>query len=283
MSPLSQPVTVERLGISLDRDAEVPLGVQLAWALRARIDAGALAAGERLPALRDLAEGLGVNSNTIRAVYQRLEHEGLIASLQGSGTFVTGGTRERSAVGAIAAAAAHEARETGVDPREVAATLYVAQEHPAEGGGSEARPSDRAQLGGAAIEPVDPAERRRQLRGRIAALEQALADLEVQHPRLARIARARKRRPASGPRLLDTTELEQVQTELLRRIAAIQTAIDARPEGGEDPGGNEPASAPAAQPSPAPAAKAKARRPKIGGVAASGRGRATTRPATTGP
>jgi DNA-binding transcriptional regulator YhcF (GntR family) len=282
MNPLSQPVTVERLGISLDRDAEVPLGVQLAWALRARIDAGALASGERLPALRDLAEGLGVNSNTIRAVYQRLEHEGLISSLQGSGTFVTAGARERSAVGAIAAAAAHEARETGVDPREVAATLYVARESPAEGGGSEARPPDRAQRSGAAGERVDRAERRRQLRGRIAALEQALADLEVQHPRLARIARARKGRSASGPRLLDTAELEQVQTELLRRIAAIQTAIDARPEGGKGPGGKEPKSAPAAQPSPAPAAKARAHRPKIGGATATGRGRATTRPATTG-
>jgi len=280
VSPPPQPVTVERLGIALDRDAEVPLGVQLAWALRARIDAGTLASGERLPALRDLADGLGVNSNTIRAVYQRLEHEGLISSLQGSGTFVTGGVRERSAVGAIAAAAAHEARETGVDPREVAAALYVAQEHPVEEDGAEAHRPDRAQGSGAVVERVDRAEHRRQLRGRIAALEQALADLEVQHPRLARIARARKRRSESGPRLLDTAELEQVQTELLRRIAASQTAIGARPEGGTGPGGREPKSARAAQSGAASAGKARAHRSKIGGAAAPSRGRATPRPAT---
>jgi DNA-binding transcriptional regulator YhcF (GntR family) len=249
MSPHSEPVTLDRLGITLDRDAEVPLGVQLAWALRARIHAEALAPGERLPALRDLAEGLGVNSNTIRAVYQRLEQEGLISSLQGSGTFVSAGPRERSAVGAIAAAAAHEARETGVDPREVAAALYVAQD-------------------GVAAK-IDRVEHRQRLRAQIAALEQALADLEVRHPRLARVARARKRPAEVGPRLLDTGELEQVQTELLRRIAAIQMAIDAR---------SEPATGPARQPQPAAAAKPKAAsaaKPKA-------RPRATTRPAATG-
>jgi DNA-binding transcriptional regulator YhcF (GntR family) len=273
VSPQPEPVTLERLDIALDRDAEVPLGVQLAWALRARIHAGTLAPGERLPALRDLAEGLGVNSNTIRAVYQRLEQEGLIASLQGSGTFVSGGPREHSAAGAIAAAAAHEARATGVDPREVAAALYVAQERPP------VRPSARARTGGAGAE-ADRVEQRRRLRAQIAALEQALADLEVRHPRLARIARARKLPSDAGPRLLDTAELEQVQTELLRRIAAIQTAIDARAEDGT--GRDGPQLSPAAEPQAAPAAKPKARRSKSGGTATAGRGRATTQPATTG-
>jgi GntR family transcriptional regulator len=268
VSTHTEAVTLERHGIALERNAEVPLGVQLAWALRARIHAGALAPGERLPALRDLAEGVGVNSNTIRAVYQRLEQEGLIASLQGSGTFVSAGPRERSAVGAIAAAAAHEARATGVDPREVAAALYVAQEHP------RGRPPARGQPGGAVAEP-DHAERRR-LRVHIAALEQALADLEVRHPRLARLARARGLPVEVGPRLLDTAELEQVQTELLRRMAAIQTAIDARVEDGT---GAEPKTA-ATKPKAAPATKPRARRSKSGGAASAGRGRATTQPAT---
>jgi GntR family transcriptional regulator len=276
MSPQSHPVTLERLGIALDRDAEVPLGVQLAWALRARIHAGALIPGERLPALRDLAEGLGVNSNTIRAVYQRLEQEGLLSSLQGSGTFVTAEPRASSAAGAIAAAAAHEARETGVDPREVAAALYVTQtKDPAEvarlsvEGGSDA-----------AAAHAEEATHRRRLRSRIAALEQALADLEVQHPRLARAARARKQRPEGGPRLLDTAELEQVQTELLRRIAAIQMALDDRLEDGAGVDGDP--QAPLVKPKAAPAKPKKAHRPKISGAAASGRGRATTQPAPTG-
>jgi len=272
MSPQSLPVTLDRLGIALDRDAEVPLGVQLAWALRARIHAGTLTPGERLPALRDLAEGLGVNSNTIRAVYQRLEHEGLLSSLQGSGTFVTAGPRAGSAAGAIAAAAAHEARETGVDPREVAAALYVTQtEDPVGVGGPSAAASG---------ERAGQAEDRRRLRARIAALEQALADLEVQHPRLARVARAPRRRAEAGPRLLDTAELEQVQTELLRRIAAIQMALDDR-LGGEGGSDGQPQPAPEAKPRAAPA-KPKAHRSKIGGAGGTGRARASTQPATSG-
>jgi DNA-binding transcriptional regulator YhcF (GntR family) len=211
-----QPVTLERLGITLDRAAEVPLGVQLVWALRTRVHDGRLVPGERLPALRDLAEGLGVNSNTIRTVYQRLEQEGLIASLQGSGTFVTAPPGNRSAAGAIAEAAAHEARATGIDPREVAAALYVAPEAAPHSGEEDLS------------ESAQQADRRRRLRTRITALEQTLAELEVQNPRLARVARSGGRRSNAGPRLLDTQELEHVQTQLLRRIVTIQTAIDAR-------------------------------------------------------
>ena len=117
------------LNLTIDRRAEVPIGVQLAWALRARIDDGRLATGQRLPGLRDLAQALKINANTVRAVYQRLEHEGMIESQQGSGTYVTATAHERSAAGAIAASAAQEARRTGIDPREVAAALYVEPEH----------------------------------------------------------------------------------------------------------------------------------------------------------
>src|SRR3954454_4104466 len=79
---------VDEMGIRLDREAEVPVGVQLAWALRNAIRAGALAPGQRLPALRELADELGVNPNTLRSVYGRLEAEKLIETRHGSGTFV---------------------------------------------------------------------------------------------------------------------------------------------------------------------------------------------------
>jgi DNA-binding transcriptional regulator YhcF (GntR family) len=134
--------------VEIDRDAEVPIGVQLAWALRSRIDDGRLRPGQRLPGLRDLAEVSGVNVNTVRAVYQRLEQEGLIDSQQGSGTFVTAAPRRRSSVSAIAASAAREALETGVDPREVAAALYVAPDAaPAATEEAQRRRLLRAQIG----------------------------------------------------------------------------------------------------------------------------------------
>ncbi len=199
------------LDFAIDRRAEVPIGVQLAWALRTRIHDGRLAPGQRLPGLRDLAQELKINANTARAVYQRLEHEGMIESQQGSGTYVAATAHRRSAAGAIAASAAQEARQTGIDPREVAAALYVEPEH-------QPAPPKRA------------AERRRVLRLQIATLEQVLVKIEAEHPELVSASRlaapAHRTLPARGPRLLDIDELEQTQTHLIRRLAVLQTAMD---------------------------------------------------------
>ena len=52
---------------------------------------GQLGPGDRLPGVRELASGTGVNVNTARAVYGRLEEDGLIVSRHGLGTFVSEG------------------------------------------------------------------------------------------------------------------------------------------------------------------------------------------------
>ena len=96
----------ELAALAVDRDAEVPIGVQLAWALRTRIAAGEFKPQQRLPGLRDMADAIGVNLNTVRTVYQRLEHEGLIESQQGSGTFVAPTSARPTAASTIAATAA---------------------------------------------------------------------------------------------------------------------------------------------------------------------------------
>ena len=49
---------------------------------------GTLDPGDRLPSVREFADVAGVNVNTARAVYSRLESEGLVSSEQGRGTFV---------------------------------------------------------------------------------------------------------------------------------------------------------------------------------------------------
>jgi DNA-binding transcriptional regulator YhcF (GntR family) len=209
------------LEIAIDRRAEVPIGVQLAWALRARIHDGRLAPGQRLPGLRDLAQELKINANTVRAIYQRLEHEGMIESQQGRGTYVAATAHRRSAPSAIAASAAREARQTGIDPREVEAALYV------EPGGND--PSWPAL-------PERAVERRRVLHVQIATLEQLLGRIEAEHPELMSGSRAvtppHRTLPARGPRLLDVDELEQTQAHLIRRLAALQTALDARAPAG---------------------------------------------------
>jgi GntR family transcriptional regulator len=197
-------------GLAVDRNADVPIGVQLAWALRTRIGEGDFAPGQRLPGMRDLAEAIGVNLNTVRAVYQRLEQEGLIESQQGSGTFVAPSGPQGSAAGTIAATAARTARETGVDPREVAAALYVAPESAV---------GDIEQAG----EP-SALEQRRRLREQIAAFESALGQIEAANPGVAPPASAMGL--GAGPALLGTEELEHVRTMLVRRLALVQATID---------------------------------------------------------
>jgi DNA-binding transcriptional regulator YhcF (GntR family) len=231
------------LDFAIDRRAEVPIGVQVAWALRARIHDGRLVPGQRLPGLRDLAQALKVNANTVRAVYQRLEHEGMIESQQGSGTYVADTAHRPSAAGAIAANAAREAHQTGVDPREVAAALYVDPGPPAH--------------------PDEAAAHRRELRTQIAALERVLVKIETEHPGL--VAPSRKALPARGPRLLDVEELEQVQTYLVRRLAAIQNARDELEHGREASveleHGREVPAEPAPKAATAPKRAARPRRP----------------------
>jgi DNA-binding transcriptional regulator YhcF (GntR family) len=77
------------LDVTVDREAELPIGAQLAARIRAALRDGALGAGDRLPSVRELAVSAGVNVNTVRAVYARLESEGLVRSEHGRGTFVS--------------------------------------------------------------------------------------------------------------------------------------------------------------------------------------------------
>jgi GntR family transcriptional regulator len=79
----------QEIDFAVNRDGELPVGTQLVWKLRSLIDSGALEPGDRLPSVRTLADAAGVNVNTARAVYGRLERAGLIRSEQGRGTFVT--------------------------------------------------------------------------------------------------------------------------------------------------------------------------------------------------
>jgi len=68
-----------------------PLYRKLAAALAAAIRCGDLPAGRRLPSERDLAKLLTVSRATVVAAYDELRGIGLVDSVRGSGTRVTGG------------------------------------------------------------------------------------------------------------------------------------------------------------------------------------------------
>ena len=65
-----------------------PVYVRLAGAIREQIGSGLLAAGERLPPVREAAHRLGVNANTVQRAYKLLTQEGTLTSRPGAGTHV---------------------------------------------------------------------------------------------------------------------------------------------------------------------------------------------------
>jgi DNA-binding LacI/PurR family transcriptional regulator len=78
-------------------------GVGIAGQIRRRIALlvadGELRAGSSLPAVRTLAQQLGVSVNTVRAAYARLEADGLVRTRHGVGTVVVSAGVDRLAAG----------------------------------------------------------------------------------------------------------------------------------------------------------------------------------------
>ena len=76
------------LNFSIDHASDVPIYEQISQQLRAMILQGHLAAGSRLPGMRELAKQLGVSLNTVHAACNLLIADRLLNTLRGSGTFV---------------------------------------------------------------------------------------------------------------------------------------------------------------------------------------------------
>ncbi|MHB1127723.1 MAG: GntR family transcriptional regulator [Bacillota bacterium] len=76
------------MSFELDTHSGVPIYVQLKQQIKYAIAAGRYPPGSQLPTVRQLAVSLRVNVNTVSRVYSELEHEGVLATRQGKGTFV---------------------------------------------------------------------------------------------------------------------------------------------------------------------------------------------------
>ncbi len=81
--------------IDLDLTAHVPIYTQIGEQLRARIEAGELQDGEQLPTVRQLADDLQVNFNTVARAYRMLDEQGWISTQHGRGTFVLDAAQRR--------------------------------------------------------------------------------------------------------------------------------------------------------------------------------------------
>ncbi len=74
--------------IRIDPSSGMPITRQIAEQIRTQCASGAVAPGDRLPSVRQLAQELAVNQNTILRVYERLTVEGLLERRHGDGTYV---------------------------------------------------------------------------------------------------------------------------------------------------------------------------------------------------
>lgn len=74
--------------VHLERGSSVPISRQIAEQLRSQCLSGTLTAGDKLPSVRELAQQLAVNVNTVFRIYERLAAEGLIELRHGDGTYV---------------------------------------------------------------------------------------------------------------------------------------------------------------------------------------------------
>jgi hypothetical protein len=163
-----------------------------------------------------------VNVNTARAVYRRLLDDGLIDSRHGLGTFVAEDAARSPDLERLAAEAVDSARESHVDPRDLARAIYAAS---ATGElGEELAPPDDDAPDVATDERVG----RQELRRQIARLEAQLASYpgdtrkpgEPTHPLL---------RPKGH--VPDMAELEGIRDDLIERLNRARESAARRGEG----------------------------------------------------
>ena len=74
--------------LRLNPASGVPLYLQIIEQVKHAIETGAMRAGEQLPSVRQMAEDLIINPNTVARAYRELEHEGIIELKHGSGAFI---------------------------------------------------------------------------------------------------------------------------------------------------------------------------------------------------
>lgn len=76
------------MDIQVDYDSGVPIYVQIMDRIKHLVATGTLKPGDQLPTIRQLSVDLRVDPNTVVHAYRELDHEGVISTQQGRGTFI---------------------------------------------------------------------------------------------------------------------------------------------------------------------------------------------------
>lgn len=79
----------------IDPELDVPVYVQLAAIIRARIDSGEIPPRRAIPSKRTLGQEFGVSSGTVERAVRMLKDEGYLRTVTGRGLYATSpGERE---------------------------------------------------------------------------------------------------------------------------------------------------------------------------------------------
>jgi GntR family transcriptional regulator len=126
----------------LDERSGVPPYLQIVQQVQQALRLGMLCVGDRLPTVREVVEQLVINPNTVLKAYRELEHQELVVSRPGQGTFVI---RTLASVSLASQAALRRslilwlqsAREAGLDEESIVAlfnaTLWESRMQESEG------------------------------------------------------------------------------------------------------------------------------------------------------
>lgn len=74
----------------VDHDSDIPVYIQLANLLRSRIISGELQPHRPIPSIAYLQQEFGISDGTVKKAVAILREEGLVHSVSGKGTYVTG-------------------------------------------------------------------------------------------------------------------------------------------------------------------------------------------------
>lgn len=121
------------MDLRIDAASHTPIYEQVVAQVRGLVASGRLAAGERLPSVRGLAERLLINPNTVARAYRELERDGVVVSRQGHGVFVADqaspfrAAERRRMLAASVDRLFEEAAQLGLEPSDVHELVRVRQ------------------------------------------------------------------------------------------------------------------------------------------------------------
>lgn len=81
---------------TINTKSQLPIYEQIVQKIKEQVVKGILQEGEKILSIREFASRIGVNPNTVSKAYQELEHQDVIVTVKGKGTFIADQTEKNS-------------------------------------------------------------------------------------------------------------------------------------------------------------------------------------------